>query len=168
MDLNAIKEKIAGFVNKYKYAVLILIIGVIFLLLPTGNNEEGSSVGISQVQENTLSLEDQLTEILGMIEGAGKVRVMLSVATGEEVLYQTDRDVSIDEKGSDERTDTVTVTDSQRNETGLIRQVNPPGYLGAVVVCQGADDPAVRLRIAEAVVRITGLGMDKIYVVKMR
>lgn len=168
MDLNAIKEKIAGFVNKYKYAVLILIIGVIFLLLPTGNNEEGSSVGISQVQENTLSVEDQLTEILGMIEGAGKVRVMLSVATGEEVLYQTDRDVSIDEKGSDERTDTVTVTDSQRNETGLIRQVNPPGYLGAVVVCQGADDPAVRLRIAEAVARITGLGMDKIYVVKMR
>jgi len=168
MDLNAIKEKIAGFVNKYKYAVLILIIGVIFLLLPTGNKEEGSSVGISHVQENTLSVEDQLTEILGMIEGAGKVRVMLSVATGEEVLYQTDRDVSIDEKGSDERTDTVTVTDSQRNETGLIRQVNPPGYLGAVVVCQGADDPAVRLRIAEAVARITGLGMDKIYVVKMR
>ena len=168
MDLNAIKEKIAGFVNKYKYAVLILIIGVIFLLLPTGNKEEGSSVGISQVQENTLSVEDQLTEILGMIEGAGTVRVMLSVATGEEVLYQTDRDVSIDEKGSDERTDTVTVTDSQRNETGLIRQVNPPGYLGAVVVCQGADDPAVRLRIAEAVVRITGLGMDKIYVVEVK
>ena len=96
------------------------------------------------------------------------MRVMLSVATGEEVLYQTDRDVSEDEKGSDKRIDTVTVTDSQRNETGLIRQINPPDYLGAVVVCQGADDPAVRLRVAEAVARITGLGMDKIYVVKMR
>ncbi len=168
MDLSAVKGKIARLINKYKYTIMILVIGMILLLLPTGSKEEGSSSGISHVQENTLSVEEQLTEILSMIEGAGKVRVMLSVATGEEVLYQTDRDVSEDEKGSDKRIDTVTVTDSQRNETGLIRQINPPDYLGAVVVCQGADDPAVRLRVAEAVARITGLGMDKIYVVKMR
>ena len=168
MDLSAVKGKIARLINKYKYTIMILVIGMILLLLPTGSKEEGSSSGISHVQENTLSVEEQLTEILSMIEGAGKVRVMLSVATGEEVLYQTDRDVSEDEKGSDKRIDTVTVTYSQRNETGLIRQINPPDYLGAVVVCQGADDPAVRLRVAEAVARITGLGMDKIYVVKMR
>ena len=168
MDLSAVKGKIARLINKYKYTIMILVIGMILLLLPTGSKEEVSSSGISHVQENTLSVEEQLTEILSMIEGAGKVRVMLSVATGEEVLYQTDRDVSEDEKGSDKRIDTVTVTDSQRNETGLIRQINPPDYLGAVVVCQGADDPAVRLRVAEAVARITGLGMDKIYVVKMR
>ena len=168
MDLSAVKGKIARLINKYKYTIMILVIGMILLLLPTESKEEVSSSGISHVQENTLSVEEQLTEILSMIEGAGKVRVMLSVATGEEVLYQTDRDVSEDEKGSDKRIDTVTVTDSQRNETGLIRQINPPDYLGAVVVCQGADDPAVRLRVAEAVARITGLGMDKIYVVKMR
>ena len=93
---------------------------------------------------------------------------MLTVSTGEQTLYQTNNDYSTDANGSQEKTDTVTVTDSQRNETGLIRQVNPPIYLGAVIVCEGADNPAVRLSITEAVSRITGLGTDKISVLKMK
>ena len=62
----------------------------------------------------------------------------------------------------------MTVTDGQRNETGLVRQVNPPSYLGAVVVCQGGDDPRVQLDIVNAVSRITGLGADRISVLKMK
>ena len=53
-------------------------------------------------------------------------------------------------------------------ESGLIRQINPPAYLGAIVVCQGADNNTVRLAIVEAVSRATGLGADKISVLKMR
>ena len=71
MDLSAVKGKIARLINKYKYTIMILVIGMILLLLPTGSKEEGSSSGISHVQENTLSVEEQLTEILSMIEGAG-------------------------------------------------------------------------------------------------
>ena len=66
------------------------------------------------------------------------------------------------------KTDTVTVTDAQRNESGLIRQVNPPVYKGAVIVCQGADNAAVRLAIVDAVGKATGLGADKISVLKMK
>ncbi len=168
MEIITLKNKAVAWLRKYKYAGMILLIGLILLLLPTGNTEEENSTVISVPEKNTLSVEDRLTEILSMISGAGEVRVMLTVSAGEEVMYQTDRDASADEKGTDERTDTVTVTDAQRNETGLVRQINPPTYLGAVVVCQGADDPLVRLAVTEAVSKITGLGTDKIFVVKMR
>ncbi len=40
-------------------------------------------------------------------------------------------------------------------------------FTGAVVVCRGADDPAVRLRIVEAVSAFTGLGTNRIVVQKM-
>jgi stage III sporulation protein AG len=103
-----------------------------------------------------------------MIRGAGKVQVLLTVAAGEEYLYQTNSDISTSANGSEARTDTVTVTDSQRNDTGLLRQVNPPVYLGAVVVCQGADRAEVRLAIVEAVSTYTGLGADRISVLKMK
>jgi len=39
---------------------------------------------------------------------------------------------------------------------------------GAVVVCEGAQDPAVRLNVTNAVAAYTGLGSDKISVMKMK
>ena len=39
---------------------------------------------------------------------------------------------------------------------------------GAVVVCQGADDAQVRLNVTNAVAAYTGLGSDKITVMKMK
>ena len=39
---------------------------------------------------------------------------------------------------------------------------------GAVIVCQGAEDPDVRLNVTNAVAAYTGLGSDKIRVIKMK
>ena len=60
------------------------------------------------------------------------------------------------------------VTGSDRSEKGLVRQINPPEYLGAVVLCQGADNAAVKLAIVEAVSKATGLSTDRITVLKMK
>ena len=43
-----------------------------------------------------------------------------------------------------------------------------PQFRGALVVCQGGGDPAVRLAVIEAVSALTGLGSDKISVVKLQ
>lgn len=39
---------------------------------------------------------------------------------------------------------------------------------GAVVVCEGAENPTVRLNVTNAVAAYTGLGSDKIRVMKMK
>jgi stage III sporulation protein AG len=49
-----------------------------------------------------------------------------------------------------------------------MQTVLAPQYLGAIVVCQGADRSDVRLAIVEAVSALTGLGADKISVLKMK
>jgi len=41
------------------------------------------------------------------------------------------------------------------------------GFTGAVIVCQGARDPATQLRIVEAVSAFTGLGSNRIVVQTM-
>ena len=43
-----------------------------------------------------------------------------------------------------------------------------PRFQGALIVCEGADSAAVRLRLLEAVSAVTGLSTDRITVVKMR
>ena len=93
---------------------------------------------------------------------------MLTIAQGERILYQTDSTYTQGENSTDTRTQTILVTDSQRNETGLIHQKNPPVYQGAIVLAEGADHPSVKLAIVEAVMDVTGLGADKISVLKMK
>ena len=109
-------------------------------------------------------LQTGLEEILSQIQGAGRVQVLLTQREGERTVYQTDEDST----SSGIRSDTVLLNGSDRSQTGLVQQVNPPTYLGAVIVCQGADSASVRLAIVSAVGSVTGLSTDKITVLKMK
>ena len=150
------KQRINALFGKYKYPILVVLVGLALLLLP-GREAEEPAVPVQAVTEE--SLEQRLEALLTQIEGAGAVRVLLTEDTGRETLWQTDVDSG--------REDTVIVEDSDRNETGLVRWTVEPSYRGAVILCQGADVPSVKLAIVEAVRCVTGLGADRISVQKM-
>ena len=139
------------------------------MVIPT--NRKDDSDGIGKMQEQIVeefTIQGQLEDILCQIEGAGRVSVMLSIAQGERMIYQTDNTHSKSEDSADTRTQTIVVSDSQRNENGLVQQKYPPIYQGAIILAQGANLPSVKLAIVEAVCDITGLGSDKISVLKMK
>lgn len=159
-------EKIMGWIRKYRFVVLILLIGVGLMLIPFGSKEE-SEAGNQPITPTQPDISEELSRILSQIDGAGEVSVMLTVRTGTSTVYQTDESVTNGENGSTKQ-DTVIVTDENRVQSGLIQHIIYPEYRGAIIVCQGADNVQVRLNIMEAVARITGLGMDKISVLKMK
>lgn len=160
-------SKILQFIQKYKYVVLVLVVGIVLMLVPSQSEMDGDGV-ITDRQDDILSVEERLAQILRQVKGAGEVHVLLTEASGEEIIYQTNENISDSDTSSSTREDTVTITDSQRNEQGLVRQQNPPKYMGAIVVCQGGDQPTVRLAIIDAISKVTGLGADKISVLKMK
>ena len=166
MDGNELRKKITEVFQKYRYALLILAAGIILMLLPTTDPEALSQPQPEQIQSQVLSedFETKLSRILSQMEGAGKVVVFLSQASGEKTLYQTDEDFT----SGDVRRETVLVTGADRAQEGLVLQINPPVYQGAVVLCQGADNAAVRLSITQAVANATGLGANQISVLKMK
>lgn len=169
MDIVKCKNRIMEAVSKYKYVWIVLLAGVILMMLP-GKDIQNTA---RQAQQQTVhteenNLQEQLEVILGQIAGAGRVKVMLAVAQGERTIYQTDSTYAQSENSTDSRTQTILITDSERNETGLVLQTNPPVYQGAIVLAQGADNPSVKLAIAEAVSDVTGLGTDRISILKMQ
>ena len=164
---NKLMEKMGSLLNKYKYAALVLIIGIVFMIIPSQNDHTGEEITTKTVEEKIMD-EAKLEQILSYIDGAGNVKVLITKKYGEETIYQINEDVSVSENNSSNRTETVLLSDSDRNEIGLVRQTNPAVYQGAIILCQGADDPVVRLRIYEAVSKVTGLGADKIAVIKMK
>ena len=169
MDLRNISTKILDFTKKYRYVLLILLIGLLFMTLPNSTVSKSDSITVTEPEMQTEEMiNEKLSSILSKLDGAGKVEVMITVARGEETIFQTDNKLSVTEQSDTTQQDTVTVTDSERNQTGLIRQVNPPVYLGAVILCQGADSASVRLSIVDAVSKATGLGADQISVLKMK
>ena len=133
------------------------------------NTEKSSTVQSAvSVEVPALSVSELLGDILSQIHGAGKVQVMLTVASGEETHFQTDIKQSNSEQTDSSQSDTVIITDADRNQAGLIKQINPPVYRGAIIVCQGADSASVRLAIVDAVAKVTGLSADRICVLKMK
>ena len=56
---------------------------------------------------------------------------MLTEASGSNTIYQ------MDAGQNQSNLDTVVIMDGSRQETGLVKQILPPVYRGAIVVCQG-------------------------------
>ena len=156
------KGQIQEVLRKYRYLLLAAVVGILCMILPEQNKEIPSENAMEIASEP--ALEDSLSKILSNVYGAGQVKILLTQQEGVRTVYQCD-EVRTD---GDIRTDTVLVTDSTRCETGLIHQVIPPVYRGAVVLCQGADDARIRLQIIEAVKSVTGLTSDRITVLKMK
>ncbi len=162
MDGVSPKQRINALFGKYKYPILVVLVGLALLALPKA--EPSDPVQIPAQTVPTEDLEQRLEVLLAQIEGAGQVRVLLTEDTGRETVYQTDIQSDADSSRSE---DTVLVEDSTRNETGLVRRTLEPTYRGAVILCQGAGVPSVKLAIVEAVRCVTGLGADQISVQKM-
>lgn len=164
MEIKERLAKLAEVITKYRYAAVILIIGIVLMMMPAGTASDTQPQEENQTKTEEASAEEKLSNILSKIQGAGKVEVILSFASGEETQYYENAQTD----GDSNRADAVIITDSDKNQSALVSRIDPPEYLGAVVVCQGADSAAIRLAIVDAVSKYTGLGADRISVLKMK
>ena len=160
--------KLGAVVGKYKYICLVLLAGVLLLLLP---RQEAPQQVQDQVQtpEDLLCVEEmehKLEQALSQIEGAGAVTVVLTVQGGSRRVLAQDNAISQQEGRKDSTWNTVVVSEGSGRENTVLLQQLSPEFRGALVVCSGGSDPAVRLKLVEAVAALTGLGSDRISVCK--
>lgn len=155
-------NKLKQLAGKYAYVLIVIFAGLFLMLLP--GKEKANPEPYVEIPKEVNSMQDNLEAILSKIEGVGRVQVLLTEAQGSRTIYVQDESTSQDSL----KTDAVIITDSSRSQTGLVCQVLPPVYQGAVIVCQGGDDPSVRLAVVEAVCDATGLSADRITVTKMK
>ena len=146
-----------------KYIIIAVIFGIILMLLPFGSGGEERT----EYEAPEFSLEEQekkLENMLENIQGAGKVKVMLTLKTSTEQVLATDEDLGTD---GDSKRDTVVVSKGSGEQGAVTVKYIYPEYLGAAVVAEGADSASVKLAIAEMVSAVTGLEVGQISVMKM-
>lgn len=137
--------------------------GAALLLIPIGGSQQGkasekqaAAVGVSAPSFDIEAQEKRLADLVSKIEGAGRVRALLSA------------DGSVSRTLAENGEQPLVLSLGGQGEGVVELKYAFPSYLGAVVVCDGAQDPAVRLEITDAVRAFTGLKSDKISVIKMQ
>ena len=152
--------------EKYKIAVFVMLMGVVLLLWPSGSGSTGKSSSAESVPlAEERALQQEMEEILSVMEGVGQVRVLLTVERAAESQLAQDGELAY--SGSVQAPEDY----SRRWETVLdegpiVTGQTAPTYRGALVVCQGGGQPAVRLAVTEAVTALTGLSADRVTVAK--
>lgn len=125
--------------------------------------------------------EQKLEENLRLVEGAGKVRVLITLAGSEEQILTSD--------GKEEVTDTqetdaaggsrhvsetkldksvVRTVDERGQEVPLVVRTAAPEVEGVVVITQGAGSERVRRDIIDAIQVLFEVDMNRIAIIKMK
>ena len=165
--------------GKNKFLLAALIIGVALLLFSGRGGGKTTKEQPAQSKATEMfsvsEQEERLSEILTQVENAGNVKVMLTLRTGaEQVLAQdenTSEEIETDDGKNTQRQEKIVenvIVSADNEESVVALKWIYPEYMGALVVAEGADDPTVKLKLTEAVASLTGLGADKITVIKMK
>lgn len=142
---------------KNKYALIVLVVGAVLVLLPTGTGDGGKTAETQEIAVPSFSLSDEelrLQKQLAKIDGAGRVSVLLSV------MGSASRELAEGEEGA------LVISSGGGEEVVELYYVNPR-YTGAVIVCDGASSAQVRLSVTEAVCAFTGLSSKSVKVMLM-
>ncbi len=158
-------EQFAGWkeaLGKYRCALLVILAGAVLLLLPTGGGEKKETRQEKEAETFDVSaFEEKLAGVLSRVEGAGEVRVVLTLDSGSRRVLAQDREQDREGGGS---STVVTVGSGSGTQAVVPLQTISPSFRGALVVCPGGGDARVVLALTRAVSALTGLGSDRIAV----
>jgi len=137
---------------------ICLLLGIIFLLCSeysgTNGKEEGSAFDSGTYR---LELEGQLKAILEEMDGVNNVSVMITLDGGEEYRYASQ---SSTEAGSQ----SLIYLQNGTQKEPILSSVGAPQIKGVSVVCKGAADAKIRLRITRLISSTLNLSENQIYV----
>lgn len=169
MERNDRRGRLKQLWSRWKYAALVAALGVALLLLPTGGGRQTELPAAGEAAWDLTETEGRMEAILSRISGVGELHLMLTAEAGEERRLAQDTALAYqgDPAAPEEyQRTTETVLSGGSEDAPVVTQTRCPVWRGALVVCQGGDDAQVKLAVTQAVAALTGLGSDRISVIK--
>ena len=161
-----VKEKWFTVMSRYKFPAIMLLLGVVLMLLPLGKKTAVATQETPPQEFDLEAMERQMEEIVGCIDGVGRVKVMLTLRTGPTLSLASDKDETLRDAEMRTENQILKLNRGSGMQEVVITQQRYPVFQGAVIVCDGAGNSAVRLQVTEAVSVLTSLSSDKITVAK--
>ena len=147
--------------------VLIMISSLVPKEEKTDELEYTTTEKISSAEDYRIETEKRLENFLSSIDGAGNVKVYLTVGSDERYIYATEGRRSKSENKTEEERKYVMIGGGS-DKSALIETVETPAITGAVIAYSGFDSPTVQEQIYRAVSAALGIPTGKIYVTKLK
>ncbi len=163
-------------------ALTVLFIGVLLIVMSSSlfksdKNEKYEKTKIidNDDESETYSknnyereLEQELEKTLSMVEGVGKVKVMLSISEGYENVLKNDlKTEKYEENGSLKNINEEKTVLSQDGSPIILKEKKPK-IEGVIVVAQGGDNVLVKNALINAIKALLGVEAHKIEILKMK
>ena len=127
------------------------------------------------------ALEARLEEMLSLVDGAGKVRVMITFAQGREKVLAVDRNVSVStiqeqdaaggtryQSSQQSQDQTLIITDRTGENRPLILTETMPVVGGVIIIAEGGDNVLVRDALIRGTSTLLSIDINKVQVMAMR
>jgi stage III sporulation protein AG len=166
--------------------VLVLIVANFFKNNETSKTASTAVSATSEqnVQENVnmsyeLSKRNELKSMLTKMKGVGRVDVMISFESGEEIVPAVNINDGVsstnekDNEGGERKTtqnnkgSQVVMTTKGGDSQPVVLKKNNPKVLGVMIVAEGAKDKQVQLDVKNAVASLLGIQSNKVNVYPM-
>ncbi len=156
-------KKIKLSLKKIKPEYLIIVCAVVVVMIlffsSFAKNERESDYGVN---EYVTMLETKLSNRLSELDGAGKVKVIISVKSGLKSEIATEKQVS--GIGGEKTTETPVLVSGKPLVLGEIY----PEICGVIIMAKGASDVKVKLSLITAAQTFLDVTSDKIQVLPMK
>lgn len=165
--------------------IVVLVIGIIFMIIGDFGSDKKEDINKQYLKNEPevlpieQSIEEKMEDILSKIEGAGKVKVMVTYKTSKEIIHQIEQKESINDTKEDdggggiretkqhEISKNITFEEDNGLKKAIIKKEIEPLIKGVVVVAEGAGDDNVKMNLQMAAKILTDIPIHKISVFVM-
>lgn len=152
----------------------ILLLGV-SEILPTKQAEPATeNTCVPDVQQTERLLEQRVQRMVAGVQGVGRVEVMITCKNAGETIYALNESSQTQQAADDAQahsrayqSEHVFFGAGQRGQP-LIEEQLVPQVQGAAIICEGAQSPAVALRVTELVATVLNVPTSRVCVVPMK
>lgn len=172
MKKDEIISKIKEFSSKPIYPNIMIALGIILMIIIVfsdfsrkDNTENIGEIDVDFQTSDTFAeyAEKSLTEVLSSIEGVGKTKVLVNIASTEEYIFA--EEYKNTSGGSESE---IVIIDNGSQKEALLKKINVPEVSGIVIVCEGGDDPKICEKVYKAVSTALKIPSSRIYVAEMK
>lgn len=155
-------------VKHIEYIVLGIFLSVALLIAFSGSlSANGESDATFDLNEYAKQAEARLNESLSRIEGAGRVKTMITYECGVEYVPAFSEDLQTTTGADGNRNTSEKNTIIMSGGKPVILKEIEPKVMGVIVIAEGAGDARVRLELYKAVMTLLGVESSDIEIFTM-
>ena len=141
--------------------MLIIIVFVLFLFLAFYPQNDEKTTGEFSVSNYISELEEKLTKTLSLVDGAGKVQVVINVESGIETVLAM-KTTTTENNGYVEIVETPIIV----NGKTVVLKEKFPQITGVLIVCE-SNNLMVKSKIIQATISLLNIDSEQIEILKM-